>query len=471
MIAPVLQRRQRITELNPNRPAPAVPAPGNIGLQLADTESEQAVVSAVLQAPEVFALVAEMLEPGDFFWKPNAYFWLAFERLTAKNTPIDFLNAARELDAEPTSPIKGAEAITQLTRLYHAAPRAANAVSYAQRVRDAATRLRIMQNTDAMRLACVDPTLTIEALTDQCNKLLFAATDQRFGVTDNTARAVISRYQDILEARMNNRKLPGVMSGWPRWDDPVVGVGGSYPGDVTVVAGKEGFGKTTWELSHIRNVVKTGKRAVFFSLEMREEEIMAALVSMETGIPKTTLRSGNLNKEQWGDFLRVTEEVSRWPLLIVDEFRSITKPLTPTSLRRKLRMILAEQTVDLLAIDGLWLMRHDKERLERRDAVSEIMADLSDVAKGDAGLPMPVHILHQYNAEVGMSKKVKRPTLYHLAESAGVRRNAQVVIGLWRNDGASYMECHLLKDRNGGNAGFSDYFNYDKAHSLYEEQR
>ena len=86
---------------------------------------------------------------------------------------------------------------------------------------------------------------------------------------------------------------------------------------------------------------------------------------------------------------------------------------------------------------------------------------------------VPIYLTHQYNGDA-YQRKDKRPQMHDLAESAGVRRNAQVILGLYRDsyygegDGSTNTEVHVLKDRNGSGAqGQKTEFMFDMARNLF----
>lgn len=434
---------------------------------LADVEAEAAVIGAVLQQPELYAALGDTVQAADFWSLLHGYLWYAFGKLVDAGTPIDILTVAGVLDSEPKAPIKGDEALTLLAGLYGAPPNAEHAETYARRVRDASIKMRLLEASVEMQKRVFDKSTSsfMDVLIDECNQLLFDATEQHLGEAQTNAQAAIKAYWDALDKRMEEASMPSVATGWEKWDNPLIATGGLYPGTVTVIAGKEGTGKTTWMLSMMRNMLKRGKHVVLFSLEMgRNDEIMEVLMSQEAGIRKHFLRAGQLRQEQYSAFVRAAGEVGNWHLNVVDEFPD----LTPRQLRRKLRYYLSRQPIDAVLIDGLWLMEWDNPKIERHRAVGHIVKELTQIAKGSLGAPFPIVITHQYKEEVG-GKKIKAPNIYHLSESAGVRRNAQVIVGLWRDSLDGITQAHLLKDRPNGNQGHIGYFKFDRERTLYTE--
>lgn len=448
------------------KPTPTLPAPDT----LADDHAERGVIGSVLQQPELFWSLSERLQATDFFYLKHRWIWMAFEQLTEAKEPIDTQTVGRWLDRQDGA-LKGDDALRLLADLYGAPAQIGNAEIYAGHVRESALRLRTIEAARAITALMSNLKQPVEQLVDESNRLLFEATDQHLGLADTTARAAAEEYFEIMQARVLNKERRGVAYGFPRFDDPSTFTGGMYPGDITVVCGHEGYGKTTFILSVARNVARAGKHVVMVTLEMRRDEIMQVFTSQETGIPKSTLRDGFLDMDQFDAMQTATQTVAGWHMHIIDEFRGMNNPLTPLALKRRLRVLLARTPVDLVIIDGLWLMQPDEQAerggKERWYAVGQIMYGLADIAKGAAGVPVPVLITQQYRLD---AYKADAPTLDLVAESAGVRRTAMVIVGLWRNENGK-TEAHLLKDRAGGNGGHIDLFDYDRDHSVYWEKR
>lgn len=438
--------------------------------ELADDHAERGVIGAVLQQPELFWSLSEQLQAVDFFWIKHRWIWLAFEQMAEAKEPIELQTVGRWLDRQ-NGAIKGDDARDLLADLYGAPFEPEHAETYASHVREAALRLRTLDATRAIQVLMCDRSRSVQSAVDEANRLLFEATDQHLGLTDTSAAACAQDYLDLMQSRMRLDQRRGVAYGFERFDNPVNFTGGLYPGDVTVLCGHEGYGKTTFVLTVARNALLAGKHVVIFTLEMRREEIIQVFVSQETGIPKTTLRDGSLDFDEFDAMSEAVGRIGAWNMHIIDDFRGGDNPLTPLALRRRLRVLLAQQPVDLVIIDGLWLMEpnDDRERggKERWHAVGNIMYGLADIAKGEAGLPVPILITQQYRVDAW---HVKKPTLDLVAESSGVRRTAMVIIGLWRTD-AGFTEAHILKDRAGGNAGHICLFDYDKDRSAYRERR
>jgi replicative DNA helicase len=297
-------------------------------------------------------------------------------------------------------------------------------------------------------------------LIDASDHLLYKATN-RHAETRTDTKSIMDNYWTKVETMRDASINPAIPTGFAQLDEQC---GGLYPGEVTVLAGSEGMGKTTWALSAGRNMVKAGKRVAVFTLEMTQEEIIRTFTAMETGIFKNVLKQYTLSDYQWGLFTKAAGDIANWPMEIVDEFPT----LTPIQCRRKLRKLMNNGDIDVVIIDGLWLMEASEPTGERFRDVSVIMRDLNLIARD---FNVPILITHQYNAQIDGKK---HPTVFFLSESAGVRRNAQMIWGLHR---ASFYDrdsvddttsLYSLKDRNGGSVGAKWPFIYNQSHSRYE---
>lgn len=439
-----------------------------VDADIANVEAEQAVIGAVLRDPQVYASVSEILQPGDFFLLWHGYLWHAFDRISGRGEPLDPITVADELQAlnqyTDDTPYR-------LAQIAGSAPSADAAEAYARIVRDSATRLRGIQAADEIKKAFANRSKfrEIETAIDEANRLLFEATDQQLKRADTSMRGIVGAYFDEVEKARNSGAMRGIPYGYGNLDELLKS---SVPGEITVIAGGEGMGKTTFCLGGIRALAKQMKTVAIFTLEMVQAEIVASFIGMETGIAKRALKVYDLTDQQWGEFVHASSIVGGWDVHVIDEFPA----LTPLQARRRLRTMMQAEgiPVDLVVIDGLWLMEYvdenGKVEPDRPRAVGLILRDLIQIGRD---FNVPIWITHQYNGDA-WGRQDKRPIMKDLAESSGVRRNSQVILGLYRDtyynisDGSNMTEVHVLKDRNGSGAqGQYVEFGFDAARNLF----
>lgn len=434
---------------------------------LARTESETATISAILQYPDTYVQVSDQLQAADFFQVLMGFAWYAFEQVLAQGGAIDLITVAAAMDKQPRCPLHGKDLETALTALLNKRVLPDNVPQYVREVREAALRLRTLRAAEQILALAFDEPAT-DAFIDKSNMLLFQATEQTYHVPTDM-QSIVGAYREKMQALISGaQQSPLVTTGFRDID---AAIGGFAADEVTCIAGTDKSGKTTLLLSKIRRMLKRGKHVMLFTLEMTQEEIVQALVAMESGIWKSTLKAGKLSPHQTKLFLEATETVAAWPLHIVDEY----KALTPMQLQQRVRKHRASEWLDLVAIDGLWLMEPDDEKLahDRPRAVYYICRDLTAQAKM---FHLPYVITHQYSTIAMQQKNIKKPDRTFLAESAGPRRNFQIILGLWRTKGQvgdgsdDKTMLHVLADRNGSAQDAEIELSWDSNHSCYDDR-
>lgn len=114
-------------------------APFNAQFKLGNLRAEEAVLGAVLQQPDTYHSLAEMLQPSDFTLIWHGIVWRAFEVLAERREPISILTVSDELEKHDQLDAP------RLAALAGRVDEISNAESYARMVRDAAMFIRIIQ--------------------------------------------------------------------------------------------------------------------------------------------------------------------------------------------------------------------------------------------------------------------------------------------------------------------------------------
>ncbi|MCL2587823.1 MAG: DnaB-like helicase C-terminal domain-containing protein, partial [Oscillospiraceae bacterium] len=220
--------------------------------------------------------------------------------------------------------------------------------------------------------------------------------------------------------------------------------------DLIFVASRPGMGKTSIALNILLAAAKsTGNPVAFFSLEMSREQLALRLLAGESHVDSRKLQTGRLSKEEWGRFGRAAADISRTKILINDN-----SMLTVSDMNAQCRR---EPDLALVVIDYLQLMTSagfggSASNQNRTQIVSEISRFLKIMAKE---LNVPVVCLSQLN-RASADRKDKRPMLQDLRESGSIEQDADIVLGLYRDDyfnqeieNPNEAECIIMKNRHG----------------------
>jgi len=434
-------------------------APESVRDQLAWIETiERAVIGCVFLRPELYPVLSNIIQSADFYYLRYGWLWWAFEQVYPRIDQITVLNALKaqegEMDGEGWE-----DKVWYVNKFLADAPDVNNAEQYAQMVREDAIARRVFEASELIQSAMLDRKQPLEQRLDTCNQLLFKATEQRVEA-DSSIKALVSQMFDEFE---HGIPVAGVPTGFSNLTEMLKQF---YPGEVILLAGHPGMGKTAMLLSIVRKIVQEDKRVVLFTMEQTKSEVVRLLVGMEGLIARSSLLEGKLTDFERAQFVSASSRMYKWQLDIIDEFSA----LTPTQLRRKLRLLSREKPIDLVVLDGLWLMQLDQPGPKRYEDVNEITIELVNIAKRE--FCVPILLSHQYNQDA-KTREDKLPIINDIADGTACQRNLQLILAMHRDtyyDKESTNDITRLfnlKDRLRGHQGMVADFVY--RHGRFEE--
>ena len=159
--------------------------------------------------------------------------------------------------------------------------------------------------------------------------------------------------------------MTGVPTGFTDLDRLLNGL---HAGQLIIVAGRPGLGKSTvsWTSPATRRSGTICASAIF-SLEMSKIEIVMRLLSAEARVPLHVLRSGQLSDDDWTKLARRMGEISEAPLFVDD-----TPNMNLMEIRAKARRLKQRHDLKLIVVDYLQLMTSPKRVESRQQEVAEL---------------------------------------------------------------------------------------------------
>lgn len=402
--------------------------------------NEHALVGAVLYEPELYFRLADIVKASDFSDIMAAFIWHAFTELTAQGKQIDWLTVSETVPTLKGFTLSSDDVLEACTTMMTSVPNVDHVMDYAQRVADNATRLRILKAADDIRRIILDKTLSLDEQIQQTDTLSFEAT-RRSTAKPTDMATLASEYHDLIERGMQGQYVSLVPSGFQAMDSIAQGY---RKGEVHVVAGGAGMGKSTWLLSQIRAMAKriqayntehdTSLRIIHFTMEMQARECIEKWVIQETAIPQWKLqRPLKMTTEERQRFTKAIGEISQLPIEVVDEYGS----LRPVEMRTRIKRYMQEFDVCMVTVDGLWLMTPDAANKDTR--VPEYQTVHQYLTMRIAGIAkdfdVPIILLHQYNQD-SKNRANKRPMLSDMAWGQAVQQDFHTIWGMHRLRGA-----------------------------------
>jgi replicative DNA helicase len=410
-------------------------------------EAEQSLLGGLLVDAEAINKVADIVGPDDFYREAHAHIYELILDLYDRNEPIDLITVSSA--GKDKGFIEKIGGITYLNTLVDLMPSAANIAQYAKMVREKAMLRKLMNVATEIIEKGHDVDLSVDSYIDEAEKMIFQVSENKLKPSFFSVRDIVKENVKTIERLSQNKQaVIGVPTGFTDLDKLTSGL---QPSDLIVVAGRPSMGKTAFCMNIAQYVgyVDNGTAPVgIFSLEMSKEQLVTRLLSSESEVGQSKLRTGALTGTDWQRLAQAAGKLCEASIFIDD-----SPGLTVLELRARARRLKKEHGLSLLIIDYLQLMKGRNSAERREQEISEISRSLKGLAKE---LNIPVIAISQLNRMVE-SREDRRPRLSDLRESGAIEQDADVIIFIYRdevynkNDEATkgMAEAIIGKQRNG----------------------
>ena len=395
-------------------------------------ELEKAILSAIMLDQDAIDSVRDILTENSFYLPAHQRIYAAALRLAIDNQAIDISLLASQLSKDGTLEMSGGPAY--LIELSNTVASSANVEFHARIVAQKYIAREMISLGNKAIKAAYDPTKDVFDSLDEAQSELFRLTDNYTTKDPINTSFVLHDAIKELEERMQksaNNELQGVETGFKKLNELS---GGWQKGDLIIVAGRPGMGKTAFTLTLARNAaVMANKSVAFFSLEMPTNQLMMRLISSEASIEQEKIRKGTINN---AELMQISSSMDK--LNKVNLFFDDTPSLNIMDFRKKVRKLKREHGLDLILIDYLQLMTSPigeasgKTSANREQQIAHISRSLKSIAKE---LEVPIIALAQISRQAenrGSSTKPSLPMLSDLRESGSIEQDADMVIFLFR---------------------------------------
>lgn len=407
-------------------------------------EAESSLLGALLLDPEAVAVVAPIVSRADFYRAAHGALYGAIVGLSERSEPTDVVAVVRE--CERLGILEDVGGRTGLADLVASVATAANAPHYAGVVRDYARSRAVLFAAMAAQAAIHDGA-DVGAVVERLEASLFASARDSGDRPVVTGSEVAARLGDVWEG---HAKPEGAVS--TGFADLDAVLGGFRAGQLVVVAGSTGMGKTTVAVNIARRAVLEGRTPLLFSLEMSREEVVRNVLAAEAGVATTRLHdSARLTIDDRDALYAAQSRIDLRRLRIQD-----APDVTPSRIRSIARRERRLHGIDLVVVDYVQLVAPNggrRGRESREEEVASVSRALKALAR-EAGIP--VLALAQLNRGPD-TRDDHRPRISDLRESAAISHDADVVLGVYReshfkpDDVAlrDRLDLLVLKQRNG----------------------
>jgi replicative DNA helicase len=404
-----------------------------------DVESERALLGALLIQPDRLADAADVLRAECFFRHAHQRIFATILALEQGRVPLDFLSLVDALQRERALDAIGGPAY--LTRLTDGVPRGVQVRYHAERIRELWRTRELIRLAHALLTEAAEAVLTVDELCARTETRLFAVTQPLAAGEFLSPAALVARTTAHLQRIASGDA--GVCSGFRLLDRLL---GGFRAGEMIIVGGRPGDGKTSLALSIALHVAIESRLPVgIFSVEMSAEEIGMRLATALARLDAARVRDRRLSEAEQGALAAALARLASSPLYTDD-----TPLLTVPTMRSRARRLKAHHGLALLIVDYIQLLVHDMKAESRNAEVSRISRGLKVLARE---LQVPILVIAQLNRQV-TARADKRPYLSDLRDSGALEQDADVVLLLFREEAhkasvrRGFTECIVAKARN-----------------------
>jgi replicative DNA helicase len=400
---------------------------------------EQEALGTVLVYNSTLEIIEREVSAADFFEPLHSEIFEAFARVRDAHGTITAALVIASIGGDAGQIIvEGMTRGQYIARLASVACTAAQAQAYARQIREFSSRRKILAMAETMSIGiqvnqpAADIAGTGIELLDEIAMQASAGSTPQVSLREANDKS-LARMQWAMQ---NPGKLVGMSWGLAGLDNKT---GGLKRGELLVLAGRPGMGKTALALCVARSTAAAGEPTYFQSLEMgdvslSDRNLADAVFDRRDPIPYYDIANG-LNDAQARRVIEAARLQRDLPLRI-DPAPGLTVSQIAARARRH-KQILERQGLRLgpVIVDHMHIVKPSNRYSGARvNEVGEISAALKGLAKD---LDVPVIALAQLSRKVE-ERDDKRPNMADLRDSGSIEQDADTIIFVFRE--AYYLE-------------------------------
>ena len=238
----------------------------------------------------------------------------------------------------------------------------------------------------------------------------------------NTRPTIASDIDDIIADTVDsikNKSTKLIKTGYLQLDKFA---GGLTRGEITIIGGRPGHGKTTVMVNMLANVLEAGYKAIFFSRELPNAELLKKIICLESQQLSYSKVRKNVFEEQDLAFVNSTiaqikSKYSKDKFLMFDNVKDFAA--SSSEVKKFKPDIIFDDYIQLIACDS----RQDQRRLQ----IEQLVNDYKWLAKETDAVVVLASQLNRMIERAGTRGKALMPQLSDLAESGAIEQVAENV--------------------------------------------
>ena len=406
-------------------------------------EAEHSALGALMLGAKDIDDAINLLSGGDFYQHSHELIFDAIQKLHRADKPIDVVVVSEQLDSDKNlEKVGGMGYIGLITKN---TPHTNNLMTYCRIIKEKSLLRKIIQDAQELIGSAYQASSgEVQSIVDMADRNATALIENATADgAQHISKSLTEALNAVEERWKSDGKCVGVPTGFSSLDDKILGL---ENGEVYVIAGRPGMGKTVLAVNMAKNIGLSGGKSLFISLEMPVMQLVNRLFS-SFGINHDTIRSGKLHKDDWPKLTNATSQLMESGIFVDD-----TPALSANRIDAIARKLFKKQGKMPIFLDYLQIMGSDTHG-NRFEEVTAFSQKLKAIAKRHG---VPVVLLSQLNRTCE-GRQDKRPLTADLRESGAIEQDASTIMFLYRDEvytkekSAFKGEAELIitKQRNG----------------------
>ena len=389
-----------------------------------DLDAEKAVLGAILLASDVLPVLQSILRPDDFYSEINGKIYEAMIAMQSNGTRIDILTAFQYVQRHGIN-----VTAYELSELTSKVATSANAVEWAQILAEFSMLRKLWKlgtETAQKAIAKDDPFNIVESMFADVTKSIQRQAGNILGA-NILLNEILAEFDELN--RLKTREAIGII---PLLCGIRKMVNIWQPGNLVIIAGRPGMGKTGFTKSIIYDFVKNGKSVYFLSLEMRAKEITQRFIREFVSRSKEQIYYDIFDDETYKELKKSMSHI--WNETFIKDgktrfYMNDCGAVTMQQLRGQIAGMKAQdESLAAVVIDYLQLITPAANNKSTNDQVAQISRELKQMAKQ---YNLTIFALSQLSRGVE-SRADKRPILSDIRDSGAIEQDADIVLFLYR---------------------------------------
>ena len=379
-----------------------------------DELTENAVLGCLIAYPDEYNKVSKyFIDPDVFYQKKAKLLWNRIKEMKHSGQYVDTLTVCTSVTKKDIN--------QGLTKHYIVCcatddnkPLRSMTELYASKLYEKYLMRCIIIKADDINVNASDNSKDIYTTISEAHSIL----SELLNLNPSKAADINEVIKDTLDG-IKNKTTKLIKTGYKNVDKFA---GGLTRGEITIIGGRPGHGKTTVMVNLLAKALEQGQRAMFFSRELPNSELMKKIICLESGKLSYGMVRKNIFTEE--DIKNVNETIesirekySKENFLMFDNLKNFSA--SSAEAKRFKPDIIFDDYIQLVSCEGY--------RSERRLQIEKLVNDYKWLAKENDCVVVLASQLNRFIERNNIRGKALMPQLSDLAESGAIEQVAENV--------------------------------------------